>query len=118
MRVGRVALVEERVAERERRAEVGVELREAATGDEALVDDRPRRGGRHGQVAQARRPRGGLEATPRDDEPPLERFLTKLGWPRHDDLHECRHLSGGRSPHRRTVVRHIAPAGDAQAGGR
>ena len=72
LRVGRVALVEERVAERDRPGEVRVEGREAAAGDEALVDDRPARHRRDRQLPEAVRARRGLEPPPGEDEPPLE----------------------------------------------
>ena len=71
--VRRVALVEQRVAERDRRGEVRVEGREAAAGDEALVDDGP---ARHRRDRRGRRgPRPGprdLEPTPGEDEAPVE----------------------------------------------
>ena len=75
MRVGGVALVEDRVAELERRAQVGVQIGQPAADDEALVDDRPRRGRRHRQLGEpaAGRAGRGLEAAPGDDQPALER---------------------------------------------
>ena len=55
MRVRRIALVEDRVADRQRRAQVGVEVGKAAPDDQPLVDDRPRRRRRDGRARRARR---------------------------------------------------------------
>ena len=54
--VRRVALVEDRVRDATRRPQVRVEVGQAATDDEALVDDRPRRSGRDGDARPWRPP--------------------------------------------------------------
>ena len=57
VRVRRVALVEDRVAERQRGAQVREELRQPGAGDQALVDDGPARRRRDGQARPERRHR-------------------------------------------------------------
>ena len=73
-RVRRVALVEDRVGDGQRRPQVRVEVGQPAADDQALVDDGPRRRRRHGDLGErATGSTGGrLEPSPRDDEPPLE----------------------------------------------
>ena len=124
MRVRRVALVEDRVPEAQRRSQVGIEIRQAATRDEALVDDRPRRGRRDGDLGKdaAGRPRGGLEPAARDDQAALEGIVGQrprvIRAPRRtldDRVGEGRSRVGGRGTKRRDVERHGPPRGDRQA---
>ncbi len=97
VRVGRVSLVEERIAQRQRRTKVGVEIRQASADDQALVHDRPGRGGRDGQRPD--RASGGsccrLETPPGDDQALLEGHVGDRSIVRrtprratHDRMHE------------------------------
>ena len=124
VRVRRVALVEDRVSEAQRGSQVGIEIRQAATRDEALVDDRPRRGRRDGDLGKhaAGRPRGGLEPAARDDQAALEgvvgqrpRVVRATGRALDDRVGEGRSRVGGRGAKRRDVERHGPPRGDRQA---
>ena len=74
MGVRRVALVEDRVAEPQRRLQVRVEVGQPAAGDEALVDDGPGRGRRDRDLGEGAAGGAGrrLEPTSGDDQPPLE----------------------------------------------
>ncbi len=74
MGVRRVALMEDRVTELDGCDEVGIQLGQAPTGDEALVDDRPTRRRRHGEFGHgpAGIPGRRLETTAGDDETALE----------------------------------------------
>jgi hypothetical protein len=72
--IRRVPLVEDRVSELERRAQVRVELGKPASGDEALVDDGPGRRRGHRQLGDATAGHAGCRfKTPaRDHQAPLE----------------------------------------------
>ena len=75
--VRRVPLVEDRVADLDGCAQVRVELGQTATGDQALVDDRPTRRRGHGQLGHgtAGVPGGRLQPASGNDEAPLERVI-------------------------------------------
>ena len=78
-RVGRVALVEQRVADLHRGAQIGIEVREPRPGDQALVHDRPARHRRDRHLRK--RPAGSadrlLEAATDDDEPSIEGLVRR-----------------------------------------
>ncbi len=123
--VRRVALVEDRVADRQRRPQVRVEVGQPAADDQALVDDRPRGGGRDGQLGQgaARRAGRGLEPPPGDDEPALEGIVgDRAAAARgadgagHDGMGEGRSRGRRRGAQGGDVDRDGAPGEDGQAG--
>ena len=125
MRVRRVALVEDRVAEAQRRSQVGIEIRQAATRDEALVDDRPRRGRRDGDLGKdaAGRPRGGLEpaGARRPGGARRHRRTAAAGRPRH--VTDARRSRGrrpvaSRRPSRRAPRRRTARTATRRSSGR
>ncbi len=74
VRVGGIALVEDRVIDGERRPQVRIEVGQSAARHEALVDDGPTRGGRDRELRDlpAGGPGSGLGTAPGDDEPALE----------------------------------------------
>ena len=98
MRVRRIALVEDRVAERQRLPQVRVEVGQAAADDQALVDDRPRRGGRHGQLGQRRHP----PRAPRSRAVAARRPAVARRRRRRSVAGRRRHGSAGRRPPART----------------
>ena len=105
MRVRRVALVEERVADHERFGQVGVQLGEPRPRDEALVDDGPARRRRDRELGEC--PAGGarcaLHAPARNHEASFECVVAdrRAGLAhrtRHDRLAECGSRCCGRAP--------------------
>ncbi|MEJ7696228.1 MAG: hypothetical protein WKF78_06325 [Candidatus Limnocylindrales bacterium] len=128
MGVGRVALMEHRVVDVERTIEIGVQLRQSTAGHEALVDDRPGRGGRDGQVrceSTAGGPGGDLQASTGDDQAMLEGLVVErpvvtstgvTGRSRDDGLDDRRARSRGGCPERGGLERDGPPGRDGQPG--
>ena len=123
--VRRVALVEDRVAEAQRRPQVRVEVGQPPADDQALVDDRPGRGGRDGDLGErpAGRARRGLQPAPGDDQAALEgvvgdrpAVIRAARWPRDDRLGEGRSRCRRRRAQGSDVARDGAPGRDRQAG--
>ena len=92
MRVRRVALVEDRVADRQPRGEVRIQVREAPAGDQALVDDRSARRRRNGERGELRAgmSRRVLHPAPGEDEAELEPGIGQPARPFDDGLREGR----------------------------
>ena len=122
MRVRRVALVEERVADHERFGQVGVQLGEPGARDETLVDHGPARRRRDRQLGEgaARGARCALHAPAGNDEASFEGVVTdrRAGLPhrtRHDRLAERGSRCRGRAPEGGGIGRNGAPAEDRHA---
>ena len=123
MGVRRVALVEDRVAELDRRSQVRIQLGQATAGDEALVDDGPARRRRHRQLGHgpAGVPGGGLQAASGDDEPALEGIVgdgPRVGGApsgaRDERLGDGRTGRGGRGAQRAGLHRDGPPGRDRE----
>jgi hypothetical protein len=119
LRVRRVALVEERVREADWPSEVRVQLGKAATGDEALVNDRATRCRRDRQVVEPRGASCGLEASAGDDEATFEigvrdRTTGGVDRPVDDNVPDVRAGGSRRGPERARIHRHASPRNDAQ----
>ena len=95
MGVRGVALVEDRVAELDRRAQVRIELGQASAGDEALVDDRAARGRRHRQLGHGTTGGPGRRFQPAagDDQAALEGVVGQG-----PGIRRCRGSGGRRWP--------------------
>ncbi len=122
--IGRVALMEDRVIDGEVGAQVRVQIGQATTRDEALVDDRPAggRGDRQLRDLSAGRSSGGLGASSGDDQAAVEgvvgdgtRVIGRAGRPYDEGLGEGRPGRGGGGAERRGVRGDLAPAQEPEA---
>ena len=122
MRVRRVPLVEERVADRERFGQVRVQLGKPGARDETLVDHGSARRRRDRQLGEgaARRSCCALHAPAGNDEASFEGVVTDRGTglpdrTGHDRLAERGSGCGGHAPERCGIGRNGAPAEDRHA---
>jgi hypothetical protein len=111
--------VEQGVRDSHRLGEIREELGEAAAGHEALVDDRPARGGWDRQVVEPRSAGRGLQAAAPNDEAALEgavadRTAIGIDWALDDRLDDIRPCGGRGGPEGARVHGHAPPRGDPE----
>ena len=117
-RVGGIPLVEDRVPDVEILTQVGIQIREARPGDEALVDDRRARRGRdrHAGERAARGPDRRLDAATGDHEATLEGAVARACGACDDGLRDERSRRRRRRAQRAAIERDGSPADDRETG--
>ncbi len=114
-RVGRVPLVEHRERDVDRRAEVREQLGEPSAGDQALVDDGPRRGGHDGERVHAQRTGTRVGPAAGTGERELEVGLGERGRAGDQRLLDDRQGCRGLAAERGGIERDASPDGRGQA---